>query len=90
MITLTSGEGMNSVAKRGGKSYPGVARLNKRQFAAAATQLRWRSDPAGYIFDFSGSYSLPILASIGANLVAAGIIAVMAPPAGAARPLRSS
>jgi MFS family permease len=32
---------------------------------------------AGFAFDFSHSYMLPILASIGANVVAAGIVAVI-------------
>ena len=33
---------------------------------------------AGYAFDFSHSYLLPIAASVCANLIAAGVIAVMA------------
>jgi len=43
---------------------------------------------AGFAFDLSRSYTLPILASIGANLVAAGILLAMsktAAPAAAAR-----
>jgi len=29
---------------------------------------------AGFAFDFSHSYTLPILASVGANIIAAGIM----------------
>lgn len=32
---------------------------------------------AGFAFDISGSYTVPILASVSANLVAAGIVAIM-------------
>lgn len=41
---------------------------------------------AGFAFDVSGSYMLPILASIGANLVAVGILVAMSKARKAARP----
>jgi hypothetical protein len=35
---------------------------------------------AGFAFDINDSYTLPILATVGANIIAAGIIAVMSIP----------
>jgi MFS family permease len=36
---------------------------------------------AGLIFDLNGSYTLPIIASVCANIAAAGIVAIAAVPA---------
>jgi hypothetical protein len=41
---------------------------------------------AGFAFDISRSYLLPILASIGANLVAAGVLLAMSKARAASKP----